>query len=310
MSIYFSIKNLKVIKYPDFNNVICIALFCLGLFSSQSLFGQSTDIFRIEYLNIPENDTGIKTQRYRFLFNVPLKLNEKKDYLVTGFEYNRFDVGYSQDFPFDESELIRFHVVDFNLGFITKWNENWNFITLITPRLASNFTNGVMGEDFFFNATATFWKERTDADKPFRLVLGLSYNSTTGLPVPLPLISYYRRFHPKWSYTLGIPRSNFKFHMAKKHTLEATLLLDGYFINVQNDIPLPDGQLGSKISLSALVGAIGYQYNVSKRMAFYALVGRSIEQEGQLRNNRRGDVFLLNDEANLYIRTGFKIGIF
>ncbi len=27
-------------------------------------------------------------------------------------------------------------------------------------------------------------------------------------------------------------------------------------------------------------------------------------------NDGQGDVFLLNDEANLYIRTGFKIGIF
>lgn len=273
-------------------------------------FGQSTDIFRIEYLNIPENDTGIKTQRYKALFNFPIKLNEKKDYLITGLEYNRFDVGYSQEFPFDESELIRFHVVDLNMGFITKWNENWNLVTVITPRLASNFTDGVMSDDFFFNATATFWKENSKADKPFRIVLGLSYNSTTGLPVPLPLVSYYRRFHPKWSYTLGIPRSNFKYHFTKKHTLEATLLLDGYFINVQDDILLPDGELGSKISLSALVGALGYQYKLSKRMAIFALVGRSIEQEGKLRNDKRGDVFLLNDEANLYIRTGFKIGIF
>ncbi|MEO9510511.1 MAG: DUF6268 family outer membrane beta-barrel protein [Flavobacteriaceae bacterium] len=264
----------------------------------------------MEYLNIPENDTGIKTQRYKFLFNLPIRLNKKKDYLITGLEYNKLDIGYSQDFPFDRSELIRFHVVDLNLGFITKWNKNWNLVTIVTPRLASNFISGAITDDFFFNATATLWKEKPNAEKPFRIVLGLSYNSTTGLPIPLPVISYYRKFHPKWSYTLGIPRSNFKYHIAKKHTLEATLLLDGYFINVQNNIVLSDEQLGSKISLSALVGAIGYQFNISKRTSLYILAGRSIEQEGKLRNDNRGDVFLLNDEANLYLRTGFKIGIF
>ncbi len=304
-----SIKNLSKIKTPTFYFSTGILLSC-AFFCVHVGFGQSTDIFRIEYLNIPENDTGIKTQRYKALFNFPIKLNEKKDYLITGLEYNRFDVGYSREFPFDKSDLIRFHVVDMNVGFITKWNENWNLVTVITPRFASNFTDGIMSDDFFFNATATLWKENSKADKPFRIVLGLSYNSTTGLPIPLPLVSYYRRFHPKWSFTLGIPRSNFKYHFAKKHTLETTLLLDGYFINVQDDILLPDGELGSKISLSALVGAIGYQYNLSKRMAIFALVGRSIEQEGKLRNDKRGDVFLLNDEANLYIRTGFKIGIF
>ncbi len=271
---------------------------------------QSSDIFKFEYLNIPENDTGIKTQRYKALFNLPIKLNEKKDYLITGLEYNKLDVGYSQNFPFDQSELIRFHVVDLNLGFITKWNENWNFVTIITPRFASNFTSGTITDDFFFNATATLWKENQKAEKPYRIVLGLSYNSTTGLPIPLPLISYYRRFHPKWSYTLGIPKSTFKHHVAKKHTLEMALLLDGYFINIQNNIPLQNNQVGSKISLSALIGTLGYQYNISKRMSIYATVGRSLVQEGKLRSDDRKDVFVLNDEANIYIRTGFKIGIF
>ncbi len=272
--------------------------------------GQSTDIFRLEYLNIPENDTGIKTQRYKVLFNLPIKLSEKKDYLITGAEYNRFDVGYSRDLPFDKSELIRFHVVDLNVGYLAKWNENWNLITILTPRLASNFTDGVQTDDFFINATASFWKESPDADKPFRIVLGLSFNSTTGLPIPLPVVSYYKRFHPKWSYTLGIPKTNFKYHLAKKHTLEMALFLDGYFINIQDDIPLPDGQLASKISLSALLTTIGYQYNISKRMSFFAIAGRSIEQEGILRNDSRDNVFLLNAESNLYIRTGFKIAIF
>ena len=86
----------------------------MGILYSEISLGQSSDIFRLEYLNIPENDTGIKTQRYRFLFNLPIKLNEKKDYLITGVEYNKLDIGYSQDFPFDSSELNRFHVVDFN----------------------------------------------------------------------------------------------------------------------------------------------------------------------------------------------------
>ncbi len=280
------------------------------LFYASIIQAQSTDIFKIDYLNIPENDTGIKTQRYKLLFNLPIKLNEKKDYLITGLEYNRFDIGYSREFPFDKRDLIRFHVVDLNLGFITKWNENWNLVTILTPRLASNFTDGIMTEDFFMNATATLWKENTKADKPYRIVLGLSYNSTTGLPVPLPLVSYYRKFHPKWSFTLGIPRSNFKHHVTKNHTFEMALFLDGYFLNIQDNIALPMNQLASKISLSALVGAVGYQYNVSKRMALYAFFGRTFEQEGKLRNDERGDVFLLNDESNLYIRTGFKIGIF
>jgi len=280
----------------------------IGIAGNETL-GQSTDIFRVEYLNIPENNTGISTERYKFLLNVPIKVSWD-NYLVLGAEYNHFKAGYSQEFPFNEDELDTFQVIDLNLGFITRWNEDWRLVTILTPRLASNFSQGVIKDDFFFNATATFWKEGEQNEKPFRIVLGLSYNSTTGLPFPLPLVSYYNRFHPKWSYTLGIPRMNFKHHVSEKHTLQLALLLDGYFINIQDDILLPDNSIGSRISLSALVGALGYQYNVSKRASFYVLAGRSILQEGILRNNQRDNVFLLNDEANIYIRGGFKISIF
>ncbi|MCB0372241.1 MAG: hypothetical protein KDD31_04425 [Muricauda sp.] len=271
---------------------------------------QSTDIFRVEYLNIPENDTGIKTQRYKALINLPIKINEKKDYLITGVEYNRFDMGYSQNLPFDKSELIRFHVIDLNFGMITKWNENWNLVAILTPRMASNFISGSVTDDFFLNATATLWKEKPNADKPYRIVLGLTYNSTTGLPVPLPLINYHRRFHPDWSFTLGIPRSDLKYHISKKHVLEVASFLDGYFINLQNNILLEDGQVASKISLTSLLGTLGYQYNISNRMSLFAMVGKSIVQEGKLRNDEQGNVFLLNNESNFYIRTGFKVGIF
>ena len=282
----------------------------LTLSAGPSGWGQSTDIFRVEYLNIPENDTGIKTQRYKLLFNLPIKLNEKKDYLVTGMEYNRFDMGYSQNFSFDKRELNRFHIVDLNLGFITKWNENWNLVTILTPRMASNFVHGAMEGDFFMNATATLWKESPHGDRPFRIILGLTYNSTTGLPVPLPLISYYRKFHPDWSFSLGVPRTDLKYSLGKNHQLEMAVFLDGYFINIQNDIPMDDGQLASRISLTSLVGTLGYNYRISERMTLFAMVGQSLVQEGKLRNSERADVFLLNDESNFYIRTGFKIGLF
>ncbi|MCK0160314.1 DUF6268 family outer membrane beta-barrel protein [Muricauda sp. F6463D] len=241
---------------------------------------------------------------------MPIKLNDKKDYLVVGTEYNRFDMGYSGNLPFDKKEMIRFHVIDFNIGYIKKWNDNWNLVTILTPRLASNLLDGVTRDDFFMNTSAVFWKEKSKADKPFRLVLGLTYNSTTGIPVPLPLIHYYRRFSPDWSFVIGVPKSNLKYHINKKHSLELALFLDGYFMNLQNNIELNNGLIASRISFSSLVGTLGYQYNFSKTVSFFALAGSTLVQEGKLRNRERGEVYLFNNDSNFYIRTGFKIGIF
>lgn len=291
-------------QFSYFKPISLLLLFwsCWGL-------GQSTDLLRIEYLRIPENDTGIKTSRYKALINAPLKL-KNDDYFILGAEYNEFDVDFSKALPFDAAIVERLHIIDLNLGYVSKWNDSWRLIGVLTPRLASNLTMGTTIDDFFFNATATFLKDVRDVDKPFRIVVGLSFNSTTGLPIPLPLVSYYKKFHPNWSYTVGVPKSNFKYQPSPKHTLQMALFLDGYFINIQNDFVLPSGLTASRISLSSLVGTLGYQYNFNKLMSWYVLVGRSILQEGILRNDKRDRVLLLNDEANLYIRTGFKIAIF
>lgn len=272
-------------------------------------FSQSTDILRAEYTVLPKTTTDIEVARYRFLVNIPFKLKTDK-YLVTGAEYNLIDFDSSAALPFDIEELNTLHIIDLNLGYITKWNENWRFVGILSPRIASNLVESISIDDLRLNLTATLWKERKDIEKPFRLILGLTYNSTTGLPVPLPLISYYKRFHPNWSYTLGIPRMNFKYHINNRHTLQTALLLDGYFVNAQNDILLPDDNIGSSISLSALVGAFGYQYNITKSMSFYGFAGFTLSRNGLLRDDKRNNVFILSQEGSLYFKTGFKIAIF
>ncbi|MCX2720516.1 DUF6268 family outer membrane beta-barrel protein [Lentiprolixibacter aurantiacus] len=273
------------------------------------LRGQSTDLLRLEYTNVPNGDSGVETSRYRFLLNIPFKLKGGQ-YLIVGSEYNYIDFDTTRDFPFDDSELEHLHVIDLNLGYIFKWNKDWRFVGILTPRLASNLVTDIVGRDFLLNLTATFWKEVSDTEKPFRLVLGLTYNSTTGLPFPMPLINYYRRFDPSWSFTLGIPRSDFRYHISEKNTLLMALFLDGYFVNAQNDIILPDNDLGSAISLSALVSALGYQFNISKMASFYGFAGYTLLQNGVLRDDKRNNVFNLNNDGSLYFKVGFKVSIF
>lgn len=272
-------------------------------------FSQSADILRVEYTFLPRNDSEIQTARYKFLFNYPHKVAEDQ-YLVTGVEYNQIAFDNSGELPFDGSELKKLHVIDFNIGYIFKWNEDWRFVSIVTPRLASNFVDGIEGRDFKLNLTASFWKEKNTGERPFRLVIGLSYNSTTGLPFPLPLINYNRRFHPHWSYILGIPKSALRYHFNDRHSLELASFLDGYWVNVQNDIPLDDGSTGSSISLSQGISALEYQYKVTDRMWLFGLAGYAFYQNGVLRDDKRNSVYILNKEGNIYFRTGLKISIF
>ncbi|MCK0158494.1 DUF6268 family outer membrane beta-barrel protein [Cellulophaga sp. F20128] len=272
-------------------------------------FSQSSDLVRLEYTVLPEGESARKTSRYRFLVNVPFKLS-KKDYLVTGAEYSIIDFNNDSIHPFDDRELQKFRIVDFNLGYVRRFNEAWTFVGVVTPRLASNFVDGIVKEDFKLNFSALSIRVNKDADIPTRLILGLSYNSATGFPLPLPIVSYYKKFHPNWSYMVGVPRMEFKYHYRERHTFKTALFLDGYFVNIQNDILLPDNDLGSGLSLSVVVGGLGYQYNINENISFYGLFGYTLSQQGILRNEERKKVYSLYNDGNVYFKTGFKIGIF
>lgn len=282
--------------------------FLIGIFLSSA---QTPDLVRFEYTLIPENDSGIDINRYRAVINAPIKLSDKENYLIIGAEYNRYDFNFNSPLPFETTTLERLHIIDLNLGYTFQWTEDWRFIGAVTPRLASNFELGIDNNDIRLNASVVLLKERKDIDKPFSLVIGLSYNTATGLPFPLPLIHYNKRFHPNWSYALGIPRFDLKYHSTnKKQETQMALFLDGYFVNLQNDIPLPNNVVGTASSLSALVSAVGYRYKFTKEISVYGLLGFSLAQEGLLRDGNRDKAFILFNEGNIYLRTGFKIGIF
>lgn len=284
---------------------------CIGLLITSFLGAQTPDLFRLEYTNLPKNSSGIQTNRYRALLNVPIKLSENKNYIIVGGEYNSYTFDYTEPLSFTTETIERVQQIDINLGYTFKWNEDWRFVGVMTPRWASNFEKGWQKNDFSLNATASIWKEKRNTDKPYRLIFGLTFNSASGLLFPLPVINYFKRIHPNWSYTVGVPRTDFKYYSAnEKHIFQLALFLDGYFMNIQNDLVVSSSFTAENISLSAIVGVAGYQYKISKGVSFYGIFGHTLWQRQQLRDADRNLAFILNDRGNIYLRTGFKIGIF
>lgn len=258
---------------------------------------------------MPRGNNDISIARYRLLANFPIQLKWDR-FLILGSEYNYVEFNSTQEFPFDNAHIEKLHIIDLNMGYLFKWNENWRFVTIMGPRLASNFVDGLDKRDLKLNIAATFWKEKSDVEKPFRLVLGLSYNTSSGLPIPLPVVSYFRRFHPDWSFSLGIPKSSLKYYPANKHTVEASLFLDGYFANSQIDLIIPGEAAGDAVSQRALLAVTGYQYNFSKNFSFYTMFGHTLLRRGTIRDRNKREVFETNSDGSFYLRAGFKFAIF
>uniref|UniRef100_UPI00359415B1 DUF6268 family outer membrane beta-barrel protein n=1 Tax=Pricia sp. TaxID=2268138 RepID=UPI00359415B1 len=146
-------------------------------------------------------------------------------------------------------------------------------------------------------------------DKPSKLVLGIAYNSTVALRVPLPIVYYEKRFHKHWTYVVGAPKTAMKYHFNEKHQLQSEFILDGYYVNLQNSIVLPGGGAATSISSSASLVTLGYQYAIKKSVFLYVYGGHTLFQAGVLRNADRDDIFTLNDGPSFYMRAGFRIGL-
>jgi hypothetical protein len=206
-------------------------------------------------------------------------------------------------------QIKSLHVVDLNLAYVYKYNEDWRFIGVATPRLSSTLTNKLVQGDVSINVTVGAFRDKQNIDKPTRLVLGIAYNSSVALRIPLPIVYYEKRFHPSWTYVVGVPKTGLKYHVKEKHMIQTEFILDGYFVNLQNNILLSNTGMASSISSSAALFTIGYQYNITKNMSFYGYAGHTLFQEAVLRDQDRNNIFTLNDAPSLYFRTGFRIGI-
>jgi hypothetical protein len=268
---------------------------------------QLTDLARLEYSFIPKNKSDDQYTRIRALVNYPIKIKEDS-YFVIGAEYNSIFLNLNDNYPFDTSYLETITVVDLNLAYTHKINEIWRVAYKVTPRLASTLTEKITSEDLFLNGGVFFIKDRTKITtirKPYRLILGLTYNTTAGIPFPLPLISYFSQINENWSYTVGVPKMNVKYRFDEKKNIQAFVGLDGYFAHLQRPASIQGNQVDN-ISLSVVVAGLGYEYSLSKYLVLYSYAGYTLRLNNVLRNADRENVFTLDDVNSFYLRTGIK----
>jgi len=291
----------KIIKY---------ILICFLFFTFQTSNAQLTDIARLEYSFIPKTKSEDQYTRLRVLLNYPIEL-KNKSYLIIGGEYNRVLLNLEDNYPFDTSNLSKLHVIDFNLGYTFKLSKKKRLGFKINPRIASTLTNSITGDDFFVNGGVFYINDRRDdgtLKRPHRLILGLTYNATTGLPYPLPFISYYREIDESWSYNAGVPKSNIKYIFNEKNNMQAFIGLDGYLAHLQEPSQI-NGQNVDHISLSVAIGGLGYEYSFTEHLVAYMYTGYTFRLNNVLRNKDRDEVFKLDDINAFYLRTGLKFKI-
>ncbi|WP_430467703.1 DUF6268 family outer membrane beta-barrel protein [Winogradskyella ouciana] len=288
----------------------CCIILIITLFYAQFVQAQLDDLARLEYSFIPKSGSDDQYTRLRLSLNYPIELKEDT-YFIVGGEYNRVILNLQDNYPFDRSLLKTINIIDLNLGYTFKTSETWRLGFRLNPRIASTLTQKISGDDFFLNGGAFAIIDRSKDEslkRPYRLILGLTYNTTTGLPFPLPFVSYYRKPSEKWSFSIGVPKSNIKWFLDQKNTLQSFISLDGYFAHLQEPSVI-NGKQVDNVSLSVIVGGAGYEYLFTKHLVAYAYAGYTFRLNNVLRDGERNEVFKLNDLNAFYLRTGIKFKI-
>lgn len=296
------------IKIPSLYLKKLILVFFLGL-SYNSINAQLTDLARLEYSFIPSSKSEDQYTRLRALFNYPIKI-KNDNYLIVGAEYNRILLNLRENYPFDRSTLSALNIIDLNIGCTFRTSEYWRIGLKINPRIASTLNSTITKDDVFLNGGVFLIHDRTKADikRPYRLVFGVTYNTTAGIPFPLPFINYFRRVNQNWSFSAGIPKSNLKYYFTDLSTLQLFAGIGGYFANLQEPF-MVNGQEANNISLSVIVGGLGYEYGFTDHLFGYIYSGYTFKLNNILRNSERDEIFKINQRNAFYLRTGIKFKI-
>ena len=276
-------------------------------------YAQLSDLARIDYTILPKSEQGIEYTRFRALFNYPLKLKKEDTYLFLGLDYSNINVINRGDNPIiDTDDLDDFQLLDFNIGYTTPLKNDWRLGIQLAPGVSSNLTaSDLTLDDLVLSGVVVFIKDKTKDTtlaKPWRLILGASYSGNRGFSFPLPFISYYKRLNPKWSYNLGIPKTNLQYRITEKHRIKLFTQLDGFTSHIQSGLQLDNG-LADTINMSLIVGGLQYEFHIIKHLEFYARAASILNNNIELRDQNRNTILELDSSNRLYLRTGIRFKI-
>tara|TARA_R110002020_G_scaffold293535_3_gene509036 strand:- start:5803 stop:6693 length:891 start_codon:yes stop_codon:yes gene_type:complete len=291
-------------------NLLPTLLICL-LYAAISQ-AQTTDLARIEYMNIPFSKSKNSISRFRALAQLPIPLDDEKNkFLVVGLEYRYIDIDIKDPVPmgFNPDIVNSVQRIEGYLGYTFNVSENWRFGIRGGARINSNLQEKIGSDDIIYTAAVYMINDMKDASetKPYRWIFGLNYSTTPGRNYPLPLVNYYREFHPNWTYTLGVPKTNVRHYLNDDHkdALQAFVTLDNFFSNIQQNAVI-DNKLAENISMTIVLSGLGYEHFFTEHLLYYAYATHSIYNDFRLRDNDRNTIYTFNDDNTFYFRTGVK----
>jgi len=282
--------------------IVSILLLCLFI----PAFAQfDRELAGVDYVRLGDENSrnSVKFQKYSLRLTIPKRLNDKGSFLINKFEYAKTSIDYSSG-PSILKDLERFHTVSYTLGYRKSLKNNWSLIGMLTPQVSSNFRSSLEWEDIQLRGLVMF----TKPIKPtLRLSLGVMYGTTTGVPLPLPVLSMMWKPAPKWEVNVGFPRFGVKYALTPKTKLSADLFMVGDNFTLTKDLFYTDKKIDN-IRIMNLGGGLSLTQKLTKHLKLNLNSGYTFYRKFEFLGGT-DSVLDYNLDNDLYIKVGLSVGL-
>lgn len=173
-----------------------ISTLFVALFFCTINFSQNVDIFGISYAYNPKvglmnppvsalENTDLDVSELKFNFLLPTPLKNGSTTIINGLEWHFVNAFFDQ-LPDDYSFEANLHSFQYKFGINQQFNEKWGVRFLVQPTLASNFKNGISGDDFYLQGSLVVHHAINNG---LRIGAGAAYTNGFGEPKMVPVLN-------------------------------------------------------------------------------------------------------------------------
>jgi len=265
------------------------------------------DLFSFNYTLMPIGNDGVDFYKTDFNANIPIKLKSGSLTNNVGLDY--YQMNYNNAYSFSTEGLTKFYSINYGLSYTYPWSDKWSINSQLQASIVSSLANTVDFDDLFLSGELSVTKKTKEKDKFASLTFGVNYSAITGKPRILPTISYTKSVNDKFSYGIGFPKAYAEYQINDINSLNAFLLADGFYANLNNPIFVNTTNEARKASFSSTSLGVEYNYTMDDFWIISFKTGYSLYNDLTLINSDGTEVFDFDTHAKPFFSTGIKFNL-
>lgn len=285
-----------------------ITMVAIILFIGTKTYAQlQEDILSFNYGLAPIGHDNIDFYKTDFQLNLPITL--QKGLLTTSIGFENYQINYTKDYSFSTGDISKLYNINYALKYILPLQDTWELSVMAKAAIASNLTSKLTANDFLYTGEAQFKKVFKNTNTKTSLAFGASYNTITGKPNVLPIISYYKEVNQKLSIEIGFPKTLATYKLSDVSTLQSAFTLNGFYANLSSPMVINASNEIEKASFSATSLGLEYQYLMDDYWAISFKGGYALSNNYKLLDANNATVYNFNTVSKPFFSAGLTFSL-